>query len=94
MDGAVGPDRARPRGAADPPQPADDPSRMSSDLTLEALEKRFGDSPIIRGVSLAVRPSEIVALLGPSGSGKTTVLRLVAGFERPDAAAFSSRERT
>jgi len=58
---------------------------MSSDLTLEALEKRFGDVPIIRGVSLAVRPSEIVALLGPSGSGKTTVLRLVAGFERPDA---------
>jgi putative spermidine/putrescine transport system ATP-binding protein len=58
---------------------------MTAFLTIENLEKRFGDVAVTRGVSLDVAKSEIVALLGPSGSGKTTVLRLVAGFERPDA---------
>ncbi len=41
-----------------------------------------------RGVSLSVDRSEIVTLLGPSGSGKTTILRLVAGFESPDAGSI------
>jgi putative spermidine/putrescine transport system ATP-binding protein len=54
-------------------------------LELESLEKRFGSVAVTRGVSLSVARSEIVALLGPSGSGKTTVLRLIAGFETPDA---------
>jgi ABC-type Fe3+/spermidine/putrescine transport system ATPase subunit len=58
---------------------------MSDFLRLEALEKRFGSLAATRGVSLAARAGEIVALLGPSGSGKTTVLRLTAGFETPDA---------
>ncbi|MEP6802559.1 MAG: ABC transporter ATP-binding protein [Acidobacteriota bacterium] len=58
---------------------------MTVELELQSLEKSFGTQPVTRGVSLSVRQSEIVALLGPSGSGKTTVLRLVAGFERPDA---------
>jgi putative spermidine/putrescine transport system ATP-binding protein len=54
-------------------------------LILDRLEKRFGETPVTRDVSLAAERGEIVALLGPSGSGKTTVLRLVAGFETPDA---------
>ena len=59
---------------------------QSSDfLVLDRLEKRFVSLHVTRGVSLSVAKSEIVALLGPSGSGKTTVLRLVAGFERPDS---------
>ena len=58
---------------------------MTPSLQLEGLEKRFGQALVTRGVSLEVARSEIVALLGPSGSGKTTVLRLTAGFERPDA---------
>ena len=58
---------------------------MTAFLRLDGLEKRFGGAAVTRGVSLDVEKSEIVALLGPSGSGKTTVLRLVAGFERPDA---------
>ena len=59
--------------------------QTSKFLELDNLEKRFGGAPVTRGVSLEVRQSEILALLGPSGSGKTTILRLVAGFESPDA---------
>jgi ABC-type Fe3+/spermidine/putrescine transport system ATPase subunit len=61
---------------------------MAGYLTLEGLEKRLGGNPVTRGVSLSVDRSEIVALLGPSGSGKTTILRLVAGFETPDAGSI------
>jgi ABC-type Fe3+/spermidine/putrescine transport system ATPase subunit len=41
--------------------------------------------PVLDGLTLAVDRGEVVALLGPSGSGKTTALRLIAGFETPDA---------
>jgi iron(III) transport system ATP-binding protein len=51
-------------------------------------EKRAVD-----GVSLAVKPGKIVTLLGPSGCGKTTTLRLVAGFERPDAGTIRLGDR-
>ncbi len=61
---------------------------MAEHLVLDALEKRLGGNLVTRGVSLSVARSEIVALLGPSGSGKTTILRLVAGFETPDAGAI------
>jgi len=61
---------------------------MSDELILEGLEKRLGENRVTRGVSLSVGSSEIVALLGPSGSGKTTILRLVAGFEIPDAGSI------
>ncbi len=49
-----------------------------------ALTKRFGDVTAVDGVDLDVRRGEFLAVLGPSGCGKTTLLRLVAGFERPD----------
>ena len=58
-------------------------------LSLDHLEKRFGALRVTDDISLSVVRSEIVALLGPSGSGKTTVLRLVAGFERPDSGTVS-----
>jgi sulfate/thiosulfate transport system ATP-binding protein len=57
---------------------------MSVSVTIENLEKSFSAFPALRGVTLATRPGELVALLGPSGSGKTTLLRAVAGLERPD----------
>ncbi len=54
-------------------------------LSLDALTRRFGEQAAVDHLSLALARGEILALLGPSGSGKTTTLRLLAGFETPDA---------
>jgi len=54
-------------------------------LRVERLSKRFGDVVALDDVSLDVGAGEFFALLGPSGCGKTTLMRLIAGFETPDA---------
>ena len=54
-------------------------------LEIGPLSKSFGGSPILSDVSLTVRRGEFMTLLGPSGCGKTTTLRIIAGFEAPDA---------
>ena len=61
----------------------------SAGLDLVNVVKRFGDHAAVDGASLSVKGGEIVALLGPSGCGKTTTLRLVAGFEKPDAGSVA-----
>ncbi len=53
-------------------------------LHIEKLVKTFGGVPVVKGVDLAFNKGEFVSLLGPSGCGKTTILRMIAGFERPD----------
>jgi ABC-type Fe3+/spermidine/putrescine transport system ATPase subunit len=55
------------------------------DVELEEVSKRFGAVLAVDRVSLEVRRGEFLALLGPSGCGKTTTLRMIAGFEDPDA---------
>ena len=62
-------------------------------IRLDGVTKRFGDVTAVDDASLCVARGEVVALLGPSGCGKTTLLRLVAGFERPDGGAVSVAER-
>ena len=54
-------------------------------MRIEELSKRFGGSAAVDKLSLDIYQGEFFALLGPSGCGKTTLLRLIAGFERPDS---------
>lgn len=54
-------------------------------LCCSGLTKQFGATRAVDAVELHIRKGEILALVGPSGCGKTTLLRLLAGFERPDA---------
>ena len=53
-------------------------------IRLDGVTKNFGETTAVDGASLCVERGQVVALLGPSGCGKTTLLRLIAGFERPD----------
>jgi putative spermidine/putrescine transport system ATP-binding protein len=55
------------------------------DIRLVDLARHYGEVRAVDGVSLEIAPGEFFTLLGPSGSGKTTTLRLIAGFELPDA---------
>ena len=54
-------------------------------IQLEGASKRFGAVEAVRDATLSVERGELMAVLGPSGCGKTTMLRLIAGFEEPDA---------
>ncbi len=60
-------------------------SQGSVIISLCGLSKSFGTVRAVDGVDLDIYQGEFLTLLGPSGSGKTTVLRMIAGFEAPDA---------
>jgi iron(III) transport system ATP-binding protein len=67
---------------------------MPAHLTIDHLVKSFSAAGprVVDGVSFDVNEGEIFALLGPSGCGKTTTLRLIAGFEEPDAGEITLRD--
>jgi iron(III) transport system ATP-binding protein len=66
---------------------------VSDRLVCTALLKRFGRTEAVRHGSLVVDPGRIISLLGPSGCGKTTLLRMIAGFETPDAGTIELGDR-
>jgi iron(III) transport system ATP-binding protein/putative spermidine/putrescine transport system ATP-binding protein len=57
-------------------------------LELKNVGKRFGDRWLFRDLSFTVDAGQALCLFGPSGCGKTTLLRLIAGFDRPDLGAI------
>lgn len=54
------------------------------ELVIQDLTKTFGEVVAVNHLSLEFKEGESVVLLGPSGCGKTTLLKLIAGFLRPD----------
>ena len=54
-------------------------------VRFQGVSRHFGEVRAVDAVDLEIREREFFAMLGPSGSGKTTCLRLIAGFEQPDA---------
>jgi spermidine/putrescine transport system ATP-binding protein/putrescine transport system ATP-binding protein len=63
-------------------------NRPAAVIEVASVTKRFGPITAVDDVSAAIREGEFFALLGPSGCGKTTLLRLIAGFEQPDAGSI------
>lgn len=54
-------------------------------IRVEDVSKSYGSRSILNNLSLTIKKGECFTLLGPSGCGKTVLLRLIAGFESPDA---------
>jgi putative spermidine/putrescine transport system ATP-binding protein len=71
----------------------DNSAAVTPDVRLRDVRKTYGTVVAVGGVDLEVAPGEFFTLLGPSGSGKTTTLRLIAGFERPDAGSIELHGR-
>jgi len=52
-----------------------------SGLQIDAVTKDFGETSVLKGVTLNINDGEFVSLVGPSGCGKSTLLRIIAGLE-------------
>ncbi len=62
-------------------------------VRFEGVSKRFAETVAVKTVDLSIYEGEFFALLGPSGCGKTTLMRLLAGFEHPDAGRIRLEDR-
>ena len=68
-----------------PAEPAAKQRAAAPAVSLRGIRRTYGEVVAIAGLDLEIAPGEFFTLLGPSGSGKTTTLRVIAGFEQPDA---------
>ncbi len=66
---------------------------MSTAIAFQEVSRTFGSVRAVDAVSFEIADGEFFAMLGPSGSGKTTCLRLIAGFEQPDAGTITLHGR-
>jgi ATP-binding cassette subfamily C protein len=66
---------------------ASDPGPLSGHVALNNVSFRYPgmSSPVLQDIDLTVQPGEFLAIVGPSGCGKSTMIRLLLGFERPEA---------
>ena len=62
-------------------------------VSIRSLRRNFGEICAVDNIDLYIRGGEFLTLLGPSGSGKTTVLRMIAGFEKPDSGSIEINGR-
>ena len=62
---------------------------MKKNLEIKNVGKTFGKEEILKNVNIEIKKGEFFSLLGPSGCGKTTLLRMIAGFIRPDNGSIS-----
>ena len=60
-------------------------SNQNPVVAVDHVQKSFGEVKVLRDISLAVNPGEVVAIIGPSGGGKSTLLRCMTLLERVDA---------
>ncbi|MBN9031418.1 MAG: ABC transporter ATP-binding protein [Rhizobiales bacterium] len=58
-------------------------------LTLQNIQKSFGPVQVVHNFDMAIEKGEFVSFLGPSGCGKTTILRMIAGFEKPSGGTLT-----
>ena len=66
---------------------------MSAALTVEALDLFYGDAQALDGVSIAVEEGSIVSIVGSNGAGKSSLIRAIAGIERPRRGRIRLRNR-
>ena len=66
------------------PMPSD-PIEQPEGIVLDHVTRSFGDVVAVNGATFSIHAGEFFSMLGPSGCGKTTTLRMIAGFETPDA---------
>jgi ABC-type nitrate/sulfonate/bicarbonate transport system ATPase subunit len=62
---------------------------MDAKISVNRIKKNFNALPVVDGVDFTVADGEFVAIVGPSGCGKSTLMKIVAGFEHPDAGSVA-----